>query len=90
MKPFIKVVISSLFLLTAAALINSAIVAYVYPFLYNEVNSITKRGDDMDDDIDFVNTFIMFMLWTCLLTALLFFIKLGTNNKIVTFIPLKR
>lgn len=90
MKPFIKVVISSLFLLIIAALANSAVVAYVYPFLYNQVNSITKRGDDMDGDIDYVNTFIMFMVWSSLFTILLFFIKLGANNKIVQFISLKR
>jgi len=33
--------------------------AYFYPWLYNKVNHVTKRGKDLDDDIDMVNVIIM-------------------------------
>jgi Mg/Co/Ni transporter MgtE len=37
---------------------------YWYPWLYNQVNHYTERSEDLDENIDFVNTFIMFIVST--------------------------
>ena len=42
-------------------IIGSFVYTYLYPWLYNKVNHITKRGEDLDDEIDIVNTMIMFL-----------------------------
>ena len=47
--------------------IGSILYTYFYPWLYNKVNGITKRGQDLDDKIDIVNVMIMIITtWTCL------------------------
>ena len=40
----------------------SAMFTYFYPWLYNKINHITKRGEDIDEKIDFVNSLIMFII----------------------------
>lgn len=40
----------------------SAMFTYFYPWLYNKINHITKRGEDIDETIDFVNSLIMFII----------------------------
>ena len=47
----------SISLLTAAAIFT-----YFYPWLYNQINHITKRGEDIDEKIDYVNSLIMFFI----------------------------
>ena len=53
-KTTIQLIIS---LLTAAKIFT-----YFYPWLYNQINHITKRGEDIDETIDFVNSLIMFFV----------------------------
>lgn len=53
-KATIQLIIS---LLTAAVIFT-----YFYPWLYNKINHITKRGEDIDETIDFVNSLIMFFV----------------------------
>ena len=43
-------------------IIGSIIYTYLYPKLYNLVNSYTKRSEDLNDKIDFINTMIMLCL----------------------------
>ena len=38
---------------------GSVLYTYFYPWLYNKVNHITKRGQDLHDKIDLMNTMIM-------------------------------
>jgi len=42
-------------------LLASMLYTYLYPWLYNRVNRITKRGEDIDEKIDLGNTVIMFI-----------------------------
>lgn len=53
-KATIQLIIS---LLTAAVIFT-----YFYPWLYNQINHITERGEDIDETIDFVNSLIMFFV----------------------------
>lgn len=53
-KTTIQLIIS---LLTAATIFT-----YFYPWLYNQINHITERGEDIDETIDFVNSLIMFFV----------------------------
>lgn len=43
-------------------IVASAMFTYFYPWLYNKINHITKRGEDIDETIDFVNSLIMFII----------------------------
>ena len=45
-----------------SSIIFSLMYTYFYPWLYNKVNNVTKRGQDLDDSIDIVNVFIMFII----------------------------
>tara|TARA_B100001057_G_scaffold438808_1_gene471556 strand:- start:91 stop:372 length:282 start_codon:yes stop_codon:yes gene_type:complete len=40
----------------------TVVFTYFYPWLYNQINHITKRGKDIDESIDFVNALIMFFI----------------------------
>ena len=39
--------------------IGSILYSHFYPWLYNKVNHVTKRGEDLHDKIDMLNTVIM-------------------------------
>jgi len=40
---------------------------YAYPWLYNMINKFTKRGPDLHENIDFVNSMLMFIVPSVLL-----------------------
>jgi hypothetical protein len=42
-------------------IIPTTLYVYYYPWLYNKVNQFTERGEDLDDQMDFVNVLIMFI-----------------------------
>lgn len=48
---------SSLLSIFIAGFINALIMTYLYPFLYNFINSYTKR--DQDIEIDYWNAYIL-------------------------------
>ena len=50
--------ISQVFL---SLIIPTILYVYYYPWLYNKVNQFTERGEDLDDQMDFVNVMIMFI-----------------------------
>ena len=54
-------------------IIPSILYVYYYPWLYNKINNITERGQDLDDQIDFVNVVLMFLI-TWILIALFVFL----------------
>ena len=42
--------------------IPSLLYTYYYPWLYNKVNSYTQRGSNLNDEIDFVNVLLTFIV----------------------------
>jgi len=54
-------------------IIPSILYVYYYPWLYNKINNITERGQDLDDQMDFVNVVLMFLI-TWILIALFVFL----------------
>jgi hypothetical protein len=48
---------------------------YVYPWLYNTINKYTKRGPDLHEKIDFVNSMLMFIVSSVVLIILTGIIK---------------
>ena len=54
-------------------IIPSILYVYYYPWLYNKINNITERGQDLDDKMDFVNVVLMFLI-TWILIALFVFL----------------
>ena len=72
--------------LILSILIPSLLYSYYYPFLYNEVNKITKRGEPLDDKIDLLNLSIVFLLNGVLLTILvpiIILILVMLKNKVI-------
>ena len=72
-------VLSSLFLLMVIPLISTLLYSNLFPLLYNKINSFTKRGEDHDGDIDFINTYIIFFIYS-LLSSLLMSIIYGLSK----------
>ena len=53
-----------LFLQTILTIIvGAAIYTYLYPWLYNQINHYTKRSEDLNDEIDFINSILMVTLF---------------------------
>jgi len=52
-----KIIISAQFLFSI--MLGSVVYTYFYPWLYNKVNHVTKRGPDLHDKIDLLNSVIM-------------------------------
>jgi len=48
--------------ISVSSLIGALLYIHWYPWLYNQINKYTKRGEDLHENIDFVNTMIMFAL----------------------------
>ena len=48
--------------LSIGLFVAAALFTYFYPWLYNKINHITKRGEDIDEAIDYVNSLIMFII----------------------------
>tara|TARA_B110000285_G_scaffold229595_1_gene294608 strand:- start:1040 stop:1300 length:261 start_codon:yes stop_codon:yes gene_type:complete len=72
--------------LIMSILIPSLLYSYYYPFLYNEVNKITKRGEQLDDKIDLLNLSIVFLLNGVILTILvpiIILILVMLKNKVI-------
>jgi hypothetical protein len=42
--------------------VAATLFTYFYPWLYNKINHITERGEDIDETIDYVNSLIMFAI----------------------------
>tara|TARA_Y100001958_G_C21221433_1_gene546795 strand:+ start:935 stop:1156 length:222 start_codon:yes stop_codon:yes gene_type:complete len=55
-------------------IIPGVLYTYYYPWLYNKINSYTNRSLPLDDDIDLVNSILIFIVtW-------LFFVILSLVN----------
>jgi len=54
-------------------IIPSIFYVYYYPWVYNKINNLTERGQDLDDQMDFVNVMLMFLI-TYILIALFVFL----------------
>ena len=55
-------------------IIPSILYVYYYPWLYNKINNITERGQDLDDQMDFVNVVLMFLITWILIAIFVFLI----------------
>ena len=50
---------------------------YYYPWLYNKINSYTNRGPYLDDEIDLVNSMLVFLLtWLIFVSITIIFMPL--------------
>ncbi len=50
---------------------------YYYPWLYNKINSYTNRGPYLDDEIDLVNSMLVFLLtWLVFVSITIIFMPL--------------
>ena len=58
MKNQLKLLLENILLILPGLIIATLSYSLIYPKLYNIINSVTERGDDLDDKIDFVNTFL--------------------------------
>jgi hypothetical protein len=58
MKNQLKLILENILLILPGLIIATLSYSLIYPKLYNIINSVTERGDDLDDKIDFVNTFL--------------------------------
>ena len=59
-------------------IIPGILYTYYYPWLYNKINNYTDRSLPLDDDIDLVNSILIFVVtWIVfiILKILLYFIK---------------
>jgi len=54
--------------------IPSLLYTYYYPWLYNKVNSYTQRGSNLNDEIDFVNVLLTFIVTWVLISLFVIFI----------------
>ena len=54
---------------------------YYYPWLYNKINYYTKRGEDLNDEMDFINVFLMFIITLILIVLFTLFIMLPYLKK---------
>ena len=61
-----KLIVFSVAEILAAAWFGFMFV-YAYPWLYNMINKFTKRGPDLHENIDFVNSMLMFIVPSVLL-----------------------
>lgn len=43
-------------------IIPGVLYTYYYPWLYNIINSYTKRSEPLDDNIDLLNSILIFVL----------------------------
>lgn len=50
--------------LVVSIFISSLLFTYVYPNIYNFVQKQTKRGEQLDDKVDLINSIIMSSLYT--------------------------
>lgn len=64
----IKIVIS--------LIIPALLYTYYYPWMYNKINHYTERGEDLDDQIDIVNTLLTFLVTWILSSAFAVFIMI--------------
>ena len=55
-------------------IIPSILYVHYYPWLYNKINNLTERGQDLDDQMDFVNVMLMFLVTWILIALFVFFI----------------
>lgn len=55
-------------------IIPSILYVYYYPWLYNKVNGITGRGEDLDDKMDFINVLVMFLITWVIIGMFVIFI----------------
>ena len=55
-------------------IIPSILYVLYYPWLYNKINNLTERGQDLDDQMDFVNVMLMFLVTWILIALFVFFI----------------
>lgn len=58
MKNQLKLILENILLILPGLILATLSYSLIYPKLYNIINSVTERGDDLDDKIDFVNTFL--------------------------------
>jgi hypothetical protein len=58
MKNQLKLLLENILLILPGLILATLSYSLIYPKLYNIINSVTERGDDLDDKIDFVNTFL--------------------------------
>ena len=54
--------------------IPSLLYTYYYPWLYNKVNSYTQRGPNLNDEIDFLNVILTFLVSWVLISLFVIFI----------------
>ena len=54
--------------------IPSLLYTYYYPWLYNKVNSYTQRGPNLNDEIDFLNVILTFLVSRVLISLFVIFI----------------
>ena len=59
-------------------LVVSLLFTKFYPIIYNYINSKTKRGPNMSENLDYLNTIIMFTIMYIILFNIGFFI--GFSN----------
>ena len=69
-----KLIVFSVAEILAAAWFGFMFV-YAYPWLYNMINKFTKRGPDLHENIDFVNSMLMFIVSSVVLIILTGIIK---------------
>ena len=61
--------------------IPSLLYTYYYPWLYNKVNSYTQRGPNLNDEIDFLNVILTFLVSWVLISLFVIFIMTPLNIK---------
>ena len=66
---FVKIINVSLSLI-----VPSLLYTYYYPWLYNKINSYTQRGPNLNDQIDFVNVMLTFLVSWILMSLFLILI----------------
>ena len=44
-------------------IIGATLYTYLYPWIYNQINHYTKRSEDLNDEIDFINSILMITLF---------------------------
>ena len=68
-----KMKIGKIISVLLSLIIPSILYVHYYPWLYNKINNLTERGQDLDDQMDFVNVMLMFLV-TWILIALFVFL----------------
>ena len=59
-----KLPLVPLVMLVINAFIFGLIYTHILPYIYNIVNSFTNRGEDLDDNIDYINSVITVLTWS--------------------------